>query len=90
MKRIYEIDGNNFSDLNSFYTELSTKVLKTSEWGHNLDALNDVLRGGFGTPDEGFILIWDNSSVSRQALKDKFDTILDIFHDHKDIQLILK
>jgi RNAse (barnase) inhibitor barstar len=68
MKTTYEIDGNNFSDLVGFYIEFSDKVLGTKDWGHNLDALNDVLRGGFGTPFEGFLLVWNNSEKSMEIL----------------------
>ena len=32
------------------------------------NAFNDFLRGGFGTPDDGFILIWRHSDLSRQRL----------------------
>jgi hypothetical protein len=38
------------------------------EWGRNLDAFNDILRGGFGTPERGFVLRWLNSGSSREAL----------------------
>jgi hypothetical protein len=34
----------------------------------NLDAFNDLLRGGFGTPENGWILRWLNSELSRSAL----------------------
>jgi Barstar (barnase inhibitor) len=37
-------------------------------WGRNLDAFNDILRGRFGTPEEGFILRWRNSRISRERL----------------------
>ena len=38
--------------------------------GRNLDAFNDVLRGGFGVHDyeEPIRLIWENSDNSRQKL----------------------
>lgn len=69
MKETYEIDGNNFSDLEGFYTEFHIKVLKgQATWGKNLDAFNDVLSGGFGTPAEGFVLVWDNSEISKDML----------------------
>lgn len=41
---------------------------RIGHWGQNLDAFNDVLRGGFGTPDEGFILRWENSATSKELL----------------------
>ena len=43
-------------------------LLGGTEYGRNLDAFNDVLRGGFGTPEGGFILRWKNSEISRQRL----------------------
>ena len=64
----YEIDGENFSTLEEFYDEISRVVIPGADWGRNLDAFNDILRGGFGTPDEGFALRWKNHAVSQQAL----------------------
>ena len=67
-KQIYEIDGNNFSTLEEFWDEISRVLIPDVHWGRNLDAFNDILRGGFGTPEEGFVLVWKNSSVSRERL----------------------
>jgi RNAse (barnase) inhibitor barstar len=64
----YRIDGERFSTLEEFYEEISRVLIPGAGWGHNLDAFNDILRGGFGTPDEGFILIWQNSQVSKKRL----------------------
>ena len=37
--------------------------------GHNLDAFNDILRGGFGVFDEGPILLkWKNYEKSKEDL----------------------
>lgn len=66
-KKVYEIDGAAFSTLEEFFAEIDRNLLKTG-WGHNLDAFNDILRGGFGTPEEGFVLRWKNSHLSRQRL----------------------
>lgn len=68
LKRSYEIDGLNFETLEQFYEEIGRALIPDKEWGRNLDALNDVLRGGFGTPEGGFQLRWKNSDVSRQRL----------------------
>ena len=67
-KKIYEIDGHHFSTLEEFYQEISHVLIPGAHWGHNLDAFNDILRGGFGTPEAGFILRWKNSDISRQRL----------------------
>lgn len=51
-----------------FFDVFGATVLGNTEYGRNLDAFNDVLRGGFGSPDGGFILRWKNSDVSRDKL----------------------
>jgi hypothetical protein len=61
------IDGGNFSCLDGFAREFS-KLLCHHTWHGNLDAFNDILRGGFGTPENGWVLRWLNSEVSRAAL----------------------
>ena len=66
--KTYRIDGERFSTLGEFYEEINRVLIPNVRWGHNLDALNDILRGGFGTPDEGFILIWENSEESKRRL----------------------
>jgi RNAse (barnase) inhibitor barstar len=67
-KKIYQIDGQLFSTLEEFYEHFSKAALQDYDWGKNLNAFNDVLRGGFGTPDEGFILLWKNVNISRERL----------------------
>jgi RNAse (barnase) inhibitor barstar len=67
-KPIYEIDGSRFSTLEGFYDEISNVLIPGAKWGHNLDAFNDILRGGFGTPEGGFVLRWANSALSRDRL----------------------
>jgi len=64
----YEIDGSRFSTLEEFFEEISEVLIPGVFWGHNLDAFNDILRGGFGTPVEGFRLVWKNSHLSRERL----------------------
>ena len=61
------IDGNRFDDFGGFTREFST-FLKDWHWTGSLDAFNDILGGGFGTPEGGFVLRWLNSARSRQAL----------------------
>ncbi|HEY1686384.1 MAG TPA: barstar family protein [Tepidisphaeraceae bacterium] len=67
-KPTYEIDGKRFSTLGGFYDEIGHVLIPEAEWGHNLHAFNDILRGGFGTPDGGFVLRWLNSTISRERL----------------------
>jgi len=64
----YEIDGGTFCTLEEFYGAISRTLIPGVDWGRNLDAFNDILRGGFGTPEEGFVLRWKNSQRSRERL----------------------
>src|SRR3954451_19228666 len=65
---VYEIDGCDFSTLQEFFDVISRVLVPGAEWGHNLDAFNDILRGGFGTPEGGFVLRWRNHEASRERL----------------------
>lgn len=67
-KQIYEIEGKDFTSLDGFYDAISSQVIPGVAWGRNLDAFNDILRGGFGTPREGFVLRWRNSRLSMERL----------------------
>jgi len=67
-KVVYEIDGHDFATLQEFYGVVGRVLIPGANWGHNLDAFNDILRGGFGTPEGGFVLRWKNSAVSRERL----------------------
>ncbi len=67
-KPIYVIDGNDFTTLEGFFDAISSSLIPDTEWGRNLDALNDILRGGFGTADSGFVIRWLNSHKSREFL----------------------
>jgi hypothetical protein len=61
------LQGAAFDDFAGFVKEFS-RHLDEFEWRGSLDALNDILRGGCGTPDGGFELQWLNSAHSRLAL----------------------
>ena len=67
-KKIYKIDGVRFTTLEEFYEEISNVLIPGADWGKNLDAFNDILRGGFGTPEEGYTIRWLNSEISKQHL----------------------
>ena len=85
MKQII-IDGNNFSNEEEFYCEIDKLLTKDLGWktGHNLDAFNDLLRGGFGVhePGEELNITWINAAKSRNELGEElFNTIVDIILD---------
>jgi RNAse (barnase) inhibitor barstar len=67
-KAVYEIDGDDFTTLEEFYDVISRVLIPGADWGRNLNAFNDILRGGFGTPEDGLLLRWANSALSRERL----------------------
>ena len=69
MKEII-IDGKNFDDEEGFYNEIDKLLTKDLDWqtGHNLNAFNDLLRGGFGVHEYGeeLHITWINAAKSRE------------------------
>jgi RNAse (barnase) inhibitor barstar len=65
---VLELDGARFATLEEFYEEVGRVLVPGVEWGKNLDAFNDILRGGFGAPTGGFMLRWKNHRLSRVRL----------------------
>lgn len=68
MTREYVLDGAQTTSLESFFREFSGVALSGARWDQNLDAFNDVIKGGFGTPEEGFTFRWHNSELARAPL----------------------
>ncbi|MGW7098991.1 barstar family protein [Streptomyces sp. NPDC054838] len=70
MTTTYVLDGARIHGLQDFWTVIGEAVSGPGGYfGRNLDALNDCLRGGFGTPDDGsFVFEWREHAVSRRAL----------------------
>ncbi len=99
------LDGNRFSDLDSFYKEIDLLFRKNPEREirHNFSTLHDMLRGGsrvlkFREPVK---LVWKNSTKSMQDLGLKavnmwaigesfFEVLIDIIGEHKHIELVLE
>jgi len=94
-KQIIIINGENFSDLEGFYDEIDRVLTKDLDWktGHNLDAFNDLLRGGFGVYEyeEPVKIIWTNYSESIKRLGSELsDTLIEIITDHHHIEFETK
>ena len=69
MAKEYVLDGTKVTSLETFYDEIGNALHIGSDWGRNLDALDDVLSGGdLGIPDDGFVLTWTGSQISRNHL----------------------
>jgi RNAse (barnase) inhibitor barstar len=125
-RTVCTLDDTRFDTLEGFYEEVSQRLTPGMAYARNLDALDDILWGGFGTPDDGFILVWKNSDRSRAVLgydetigqlqkrlerchplsrrhverelgaakrrvgPTVFDWLVEIFHDHENIELRLE
>ncbi|MCW1407685.1 barstar family protein [Rhizobium johnstonii] len=68
-KKKFHIDGKKIRDLDSFFRELARQLFPDiPDWNYNFDGLDDMLGGGFGTPENGCVLFWDNHQLSRARL----------------------
>lgn len=72
MAKTLTIDGGRIADLPSFYAEINRVFMADEDWalGESLDALDDVLYGGYGViaGREPITLIWRDMDASRTAL----------------------
>lgn len=87
--REYILDGNKFSTMDEFYNEIQRIMTAGLSWniGHNLDAFNDVLRGGFGKHEFGddILIIWTNYQKSKECLgPQNVLNIIEVILDNKD------
>ena len=63
------IDGNNFSDFEGFVHEFNINVVGDDRtWTGGFGMLNDLLRGGYGTPEGVFAIEWRHSHKSQKDL----------------------
>lgn len=79
------IDGGAFDDMNGFYDHVIPLLTDGHfDAGHNLDAFNDLLRGGFGAHSYGqpLDIKWISFTRSRDMLgESKLLTIVQIILD---------
>lgn len=72
MLKTLTINGGSITSIPSFFVEMNRVLMAGQSWtlGESLDALNDVLYGGFGTivGDEPVTLVWRDMDASRSAL----------------------
>lgn len=86
------IEGKNINDLESFFVEMDRILTKDLDWetGHNLNAFNDLLMGGFGVHDynEPIILIWKDFNTCKTLFNEELlSSILNLIHSHPHIEL---
>ncbi|NKM26011.1 barstar family protein [Rhizobium laguerreae] len=68
-KRKFHIDGEKIRDLDGFFREVARHLFPDiPDRDYNFDGLDDMLGGGFGTPENGCVLFWDNHHLSRACL----------------------
>lgn len=83
------IEGANFNNLDGFYKETDQLLTGGGRSGRNLDAFNDLLRGGFGVFDYGspIKIVWNNFARSKQQLgRETTDTLVEIIRSHEHIE----
>ena len=83
------INGDHFHNLETFYVEIDNVLTKNIDWrtGHNLNAFNDLLCGGFGIYEyeENVEIKWINFSKSKVELGNELvNTLVEIIESHAD------
>jgi len=72
LKQQITITGKNIYSIASFYEEINRAFMQNENWkiGESLDALNDLLHGGFGImgTNKDIALTWTDIELSRAAL----------------------
>jgi pyridoxine kinase len=90
-KKHLVLDGTRIRDRTGFYDEIHRVLCPTfSGMGYNLDALVDVLRGGFGAFDRGekiIIEFKDYSSAKKRLGDGFFSKIISLMNANPDIEL---
>ena len=86
MREVFTIDGRRFSNMAGFYDEVERVFTFGLDWkiGRNLNAFNDILRGGFGRHEYGqpIHIQWLAFEKSVRNLgKETMDTIVEIILD---------
>lgn len=94
-KQAITINGNRFTDLETFYDEIDSLFTKDLDWktGHNLNAFNDLLWGGFEVYEyeERIKLIWVNFSKSKRLLgEDLINVLVQIIIGHEHIEFVIQ
>ena len=93
-KKKFTLDANNFSNIGEFYTEIQKTLTDDSfNIGRNLDALVDVLRGGFVKYELGeeITIVWKNFEKSKKDFNSTpniLNSILEIFEEAETVELI--
>jgi hypothetical protein len=70
-RKVIVINGGHFSNLAGFYEEVSSVLMKDTDWKiGTLDGFDDILYGGFGVFENGeeLEIVWKESQKSEKDL----------------------
>jgi hypothetical protein len=68
-KAEYLINGLQFQNFEEFIAHFNHVFFNGRPvWNGNLNAFNDILRGGFGQPEEGYTIKWIHSEEAQKNL----------------------
>jgi len=62
------LDGRRFNTLEEFYAEIGRVLVNGDPWGDNLQALDNLLDGGFRLMPDEFRVVWRHAERSRTQL----------------------
>jgi RNAse (barnase) inhibitor barstar len=62
------LDGRRCTSLEAFYAEVGRALCGGAAWGESLEALGDLLRGGWGAEPAPLRLVWRHAEHARRAL----------------------
>jgi RNAse (barnase) inhibitor barstar len=68
MNQQYVLTGSSINSLEEFYDSIGELLLPNDYWGKNLDALHDILSGGFNIPKSPFELVWKDYNHTKNSL----------------------
>ena len=93
-KKLALFEGGKFKTLKAFHKEMYTVFTfnLSCKIEHNLDAFNDLLRGGFGVFEyqEEIVIFWSDFAKSELLLGVKTtNSIVEFIKKHQHIELIL-
>ena len=96
MREVFTIDGRRFSNMAGFYDEVERVFTFGLDWkiGRNLNAFNDILRGGCWRPEDGqpIHIQWlgfakNGGNLGNKMLDTVVEIILDTDHSGHDCTL---
>jgi RNAse (barnase) inhibitor barstar len=62
------LDGRRCTSLEAFYAEVGRALCGGAAWGESIEALGEVLRGGWGPEPVPLRLVWRDAERARRAL----------------------